>query len=156
MNHGLRQPRDVVDLVSIHERILPLGAAVWAAAGKAVAFTPEGIINEIRRVARYTEDDFRRVVCDPPIDPGATMRRLREVLAEAEEFVLRMPADKVGLLFLEGSKIVQPDPARLDSYQTHAGQRRGHWPTGPEINAALLERAAAIVGAVDSAPVADR
>ena len=154
--YGRRQPRDVVDLVSIHDRILPLGAAVWAAAGKAVGFTPEGIINEIRRVARYTEEDFRRVVCDPPIDPAATMRRLREILAEAEEFVLRMPTDKVGLLFLEGAKIVQPDPARLDSYRTHAGQRRGHWPAGPEVAVAMLERAAAMFGAVDSPPAADR
>ena len=36
-------------------------AVVWAAAGKALGFTPEGIINEIRRLARYTDADFRRL-----------------------------------------------------------------------------------------------
>jgi len=51
--YGRREPRDVVDLLTIHENILPLGAVIWASAGKALGFTPEGIIYEIRRVARY-------------------------------------------------------------------------------------------------------
>jgi hypothetical protein len=33
-----------------------------------------------------------------------------------------------------------PDPARLESYPTHAGQRRGHWPTSSEMTAAMFER----------------
>ena len=49
---GRREPRDVVDLVMIHEQVLPLGAVVWAAVGKSLGFTPEGLINEIRRLAR--------------------------------------------------------------------------------------------------------
>jgi len=35
---------------------------------------------------------------------------------------------------------VQPDPDRLDEYETHAGQRRGQWPSNPEIAAAMFER----------------
>jgi hypothetical protein len=74
--YGHREPRDVVDLLTIHDRILPLGTVVWASVGKAPGFTPEGVINEIRRAARYTEADFRTVASDPPVDPAATMRRL--------------------------------------------------------------------------------
>jgi len=129
----------VVDLLTIHDRILPLGAVVWASAGKALGFTPEGIINEIRRMARYTEADFRRIDSDPPLDPAATMTRLRDVLTEAEAFVTRMPTDKVGLLFLKEGRVVQPDPDRLEEYQTHAGQKRGQWPTSTEITAAMFE-----------------
>jgi hypothetical protein len=138
--YGRREPRDVVDLLTIHDRILPLGAVVWASAGKALGFTPEGIVNEIRRVAGYTDEDFRRVASDPPFDPAATMTRLREVLSEAEAFVTQMPTDKAGLLFLQDSRVVQPDPGRLTDYQTHAGQRQGHWPSSPEISAAMFER----------------
>ena len=138
--YGRREPRDVVDLLTIHGRILPLGAVVSAAAGKALGFTPEGIINEIRRNARYTEADFRRVDSDPPIDPAATMKRLHEVLTEAEAFVTCIPTDKVGLLFLKQGHVVQPDPDRLDEYQTHAGQQRGHWPSSAQIDAAMFER----------------
>lgn len=137
---GRREPRDVVDLVTIHEQILPLGAVIWAAAGKSVGFTPEGIINEIRRLARYTEADFRRIASDPPLDPAAVMVRLHQALDEAEAFVMRMPTDKVGLLFLKDGQVVQPDPDRLEDYQTHGGQRRGQWPTSPEITAAMFER----------------
>jgi len=137
--YGRREPRDVVDLLTIHDRILPLGAVVWAAAGKALGFTPEGIINEIRRMARYTDADFRRVASDPPIDPAATMTRLWEVLSQAEAFVKRMPTDRVGLFFLKDGNVVQPDPDRLEDYQTHAGQRRGHWPSSAEISTAMLE-----------------
>jgi hypothetical protein len=138
--YGRREPRDVVDLLTIHDRILPLGAVVWASAGKALGFTPEGIVNEIRRMSRYTDADFRRVASDPPLDPAATMTRLREILAEAEAFIAHMPTDKVGLLFLKGGRVVQPDPDHLPEYQTHFGQNRGHWPTSVEISAAMFER----------------
>jgi len=140
--YGRREPRDVIDLLTIHKRILPLGATVWASAGKTLGFTPEGIINEVRRLARYTDADFRRVASEPPIDPNAVMTELRKLLDEAEAFVTQMPTAKVGLLFLENGKVVQPDPTRLDAYQTHAGQRRGHWPSSPEISAAMFERLA--------------
>ena len=136
---GRREPRDIVDLVMIHNELLPLGAVVWAAVGKPLGFTPEGLINEARRLARYTEADFRRVTSDPPVDPATTMMRFRKALEEAEAFVLRMPTEKIGLLFLKDGKVVQPDPDHLDDYTTHAGQRRGHWPTSSEISTAMFE-----------------
>ncbi len=137
---GRREPRDVVDLLTIHERILPLGAVIVAAVEKAPGFTPEGLINEIRRLARYTEADFRRIASDPPVDAAATMTWLRRILDEADAFAARMPTDKTGLLFLKDRQAVQPDPDRLQDYHTHAGTRRGQWPSSPEIAAAMFER----------------
>lgn len=136
---GRREPRDIVDLVMIHNQVLPLGAVVWAGVGKSLGFTPEGLINEVRRLARYTEADFRRVASDPPVDPALTTTQFRKALDEAEAFVERMPTEKVGLLFLQKGKVVQPDPGHLDNYTTHAGQRRGHWPTSTEISTAMFE-----------------
>ena len=106
---------------------------------KSLGFTPEGLINEIRRLARYTEADFRRVASEPPVDPAIIMTKFRQALDEAEAFVRRMPTEKVGLLFLQAGKVVQPDPDHLDDYITHAGQRRGAWPSSAEIAAAMLE-----------------
>jgi hypothetical protein len=137
---GRREPRDIVDAVTIHDDILPLGAVIWAAVEKAIGFTPEGLINEIRRNANYTAADFQRVASTPPVDPAAVMRRLREILTEAEAFVARMPTDKIGLLFIKDGKIVQPDPERLAAYTTHAGKRQGHWPSSSEIGSSMLER----------------
>ena len=137
---GRREPRDIVDLIDIHQRILPLGAVAWAAVGRSLGFTPEGLINDVRRLARYTAADFERVASEPPIDAGLVMRRLRQALDEADAFVRRMPTDKIGMLFLEGGQPVQPDPDHLDAYVTHGGARRGHWPSSAEIGSAMLER----------------
>jgi hypothetical protein len=135
-----REVRDVVDLVTIHEIILPLGAVIWAAVDKSPGFTPEGLIAEIRRNAHYPAAEWRALDASRPLDPNAVVKRLRSALEEAEAFVTRMPTEKMGLLFLKQGRVVQPDPDRLADYETHAGQRRGHWPGSGEISAAMLER----------------
>jgi hypothetical protein len=137
---GRREARDIVDLVTIHNTILPLGAVIWAAVEKSPGFTPEGLIGEIRRNANYPAAEWRALVTAEPLDPHVITSQLRAALDEAETFVSRMPTEKLGLLFLQGGQVVQPDPDRLDGYQTHAGQRRGQWPTSTEITAAMLER----------------
>ena len=38
---GRREPRDVLDLLTIHDRHLPIGAVVWAAVAKDPGFAPE-------------------------------------------------------------------------------------------------------------------
>jgi len=135
---GRREPRDIVDLVEIHDHILPLGAVAWAAVGRSLGFTPEGLINEVRRLARYTAADFERVASEPPVDRAETMRRLRRALDDADAFVRRMPTDKIGVLFLKDGSPVQPDPDYLDAYTMHGGARRGHWPSSAEISSAML------------------
>jgi hypothetical protein len=137
---GRRELRDIVDLVTAHETILPLGAAIWAATEKAPGFTPEGLIAEIRRNAQYPAAEWRALATSEPLNPQNIMERLHKALKDAEAFVARMPTEKMGLLFLDGDKVAQPDPDRLGKYQPHAGQRRGHWPDSPEIAAAMLER----------------
>ena len=137
---GRREVRDLVDLVTVEHTILPLGAVVWAAVEKAPGFTPEGLIAEIRRNANYPAAEWRALVTSEPLDPQAVISRLRTALERAETFVAQMPTDRLGLLFLQGGQVVQPDPARLGDYETHAGQRRGHWPSNTEITTAMLER----------------
>ena len=136
---GRREVRDIVDLVTIDELVLPLGAVIWAAVDKMPGFTPEGMIAEIRRNSRYSKPEWDELQSDSPIDPADIYLRLRAALDEADAFVQQMPSTHVGLLFLEDNKIVQPDPARLDQYQTHTGQRRGHWPSSADIESAMLE-----------------
>lgn len=133
-----RERRDIVDLLALHDRVLPIGALIWAAVETAPGYTPEGLVAEIRRNARYPAEELRQLVADPPIDPDATMRRLRAALDEADQFVATMPSDKAGLLFLHAGRPVQPDPAMLDAYATHGPKRRGHWPSSPDITAAML------------------
>ena len=137
---GRREARDLVDLVTLNDQFLPLGAIVWAAVEVAPGFTPEGLIAEIRRNSRYPGHELAEIVASPPIDPQALMQRLREVLDAAEAFVARMPSERVGRYFLKDGRVVEPDPANLDACVEHAPHRSGHWPTSPEIERAMLER----------------
>ncbi len=136
---GRREPRDVVDLLDVDKRYLSLGAVAWAASAKDPGLSPEGIIAEIRRNGRYQQADYDRLLNETPIDAAATARALRAALDAADAFVRTMPAGTEGLLFLgDDGRPVQPDPARLDTYATHGGQERGHWPSSPEIARAML------------------
>ena len=136
---GRRELRDTVDIVTVHQTILSLGALVWAAVEKAPGFTPEGLIAEIRRNSNYPVAEWRELTSAEPLDPKVILAELRAALDHAEAFVLQMPTDKIGLLFLKDGRIVQPDPAHLEQYKTHAGQRRGQWPNSAEISGAMLE-----------------
>jgi len=135
---GRRELRDIVDLVMIHETILPLGAVIWAAVEKAPGFTPEGLIAEIRRNSNYPASEWRALSSSEPLEPKDIMARLRMALDDAAAFVARMPTEKLGLLFLRDSRAVQPEPDHLDEYETHVGRRQGQWPSSPEIAAAMF------------------
>lgn len=135
-----REPRDVVDLVRLHQHHLPLGAIAWAAVAVAPGFTPEGLLAEIRRNARYSAEDFRILRSDTAIDGAVVMRTLKTALDEAESFVPRMPTDAMGSIYLKDGTPVMPDPAALGSYLTHKPRRRGHWPTASDITSAMLDR----------------
>lgn len=136
---GRREPRDVLDLLFIHDRLLPLGAVIWAAVAKDPGFTPESLIAEIRRNARYRADDYADLALTRPVDAGAVSRRLCAALDDAESFARAMPPDKAGLLFLRDGRPVQPNPDDLSGYTEHAGRRGGHWPSSPEIGSAMLD-----------------
>src|SRR6202030_4674326 len=87
---GRREPRDVLDLLTIHDRYVPIGAVVWAAVAKDPGFSPESLITEIRRNARYRADDYADLTLTAPVDAAAVSRGLREALEEAEAFVRAM------------------------------------------------------------------
>jgi hypothetical protein len=137
---GRREPRDILDLLLIHERVLPLGAVAWASVAKDPGFTPEGLIAEIRRNSRYQQADYDRLRTETSVDAGSVSRALRAALTEADAFVRAMPAGKEGLLFIQDGCPVQPDPKKLDGYRVHGGQRRGHWPGSAEISSAMLQQ----------------
>jgi hypothetical protein len=135
---GRREPRDVLDLLYIHERHLPLGAVIWAAVAKDPGYSPESLITEIRRNARYRADDYADLNLTEPVDAAAVSKRLREALEAADTFVRAMPAGREGLLFLKDGVPVQPDPENLTAYAAHGGRRRGYWPSSSEIGSAMV------------------
>lgn len=136
-----REPRDVVDLVTIHETILPLGASICATVGRFPGQSPEEMLADIIRHSRFTAEEFRVLATEQPIDVADLHRRIRNMLEDAQQFVSRIPSDAVGFVFLNwNGKPAQPDLDALDKYQRHAGAPGGIWPSSPEISRAMLER----------------
>ena len=136
-----REPRDIVDLVTIHETILPLGAAICAAVGRFPGQSPEEMLADITRHSRFTAEDFRVLATEQPIDVTNLHRRIRKMLEDAQQFISRIPSDAVGVVFLDArGNAVQPDLDALGKYQPHAGAPGGIWPSSPEISSAMLER----------------
>ena len=135
-----REPRDLVDLLTIHDTILPLGAVIAAAVGRFPGQSPEEMLAEITRHSRFTAEEFQVLATERPLDPSDVHRRIRSMLEDAERFISRVPSDAVGLLFLKHGTPVQPDLEALGQYQRHTGSPGGIWPTSPEISAAMLER----------------
>jgi hypothetical protein len=137
---GRREPRDILDLLHIHDTLCPLSAVIWAAVGKDPGFTAESLIAEIRRNARYLQDDFADLETVMPVDAGDVSRRFKAALVEAERFARAMPCEFAGTAFLEGGRPVEPATTRLSDYAEHRPQRRGHWPSSPDIGGAMLRR----------------
>jgi hypothetical protein len=133
--------RDMIDLLTVHDRVLSLGAAVLAAVGRAMGWTPEGMLAEmLRHVSSISRQDYAQLATATPFDIDVAVVRLRAIIGEADDFVRRMPPGSEGALFLLDGRPVLPDPAHLDRYAKHVGKRRGHWPSSSDIGSAMLER----------------
>ncbi|HEU0156184.1 MAG TPA: nucleotidyl transferase AbiEii/AbiGii toxin family protein [Stellaceae bacterium] len=135
-----RAPRDIVDLVTIHETILPLGAVICAAVGKFPGVTPEEMLAEVTRHSRFTAEEFEVLATERPVDVPGLHHRIRAMLEAADNFIARLPSDAVGVVFMEGDTAVEPDVTALDKYQRNPGAPGGFWPSSPEIGTAMLER----------------
>ena len=135
-----REPRDIVDLVTIHETILPLGPVVSAAVGRFPGQSPEEMLADITRHSRFTAEEFRVLATDRPIDVSDLHRRIRRMIEDAEQFINRIPSDAVGVVFLQGDTPVQPNLEALAQYRRRAGTLGGVWPSSPDISGAMLDR----------------
>lgn len=135
-----REPGDIVDLVTVHENILPVGAVVCAAVRRFPGQSPEEMLSDITRHSRFTAEEFRVPATESPLDIEDLHRRMRGMIEGAMAFIHRTPSDAVGFVYLTDGKPVQPDVESLGSYQRRAGARGGLWPSSPEISRAILER----------------
>jgi hypothetical protein len=134
-----REARDIVDLVTIHESILPLGAVICAAVGRFPGLSPEAMLAEITRHSRFTAEEFRVLATERPLDMADLHRRIRNMIEAAERFIGQVPSDDVGFVFLDGDEPVQPDIGALPKYKRRSGTRRGVWPSSSEITSAMLD-----------------
>lgn len=109
---GRDEPRDYVDILFIHERILPLGALCWAAAGKDPGFTPLSLLELLKRRGRYRPEQLSRLDLATPIDLVASKRAWLAALEQVEDFARSRPAEEIGCLYYSVAQgaFVAPEP----------------------------------------------
>lgn len=92
--------RDFVDVVAIAQMMCPIGPLVLAAAGKPPHFSPQRLIDEMRRRGLSISDEHYDTVKGIPADWNAPFLRgrLATTLDRAEAYVVDAPVDLVGLL----------------------------------------------------------
>ncbi len=101
---GRDEPRDFVDILFVHRRVLPLAALCWAAVGKDPGFTPLSLLELLKRRGRYHPEDFARLTLTEPFDLVAAKQTWLDALAEAESFARARPPEEIGCLYYAASK----------------------------------------------------
>jgi hypothetical protein len=94
------KPRDFVDLATIAENMCPLGPLVMAASGKPPHFSPQRIVDEIRRRGLSIPTEQYETVRGLRSDWSAKIIRERLVAAldAAEAYILAAPLEIIGTL----------------------------------------------------------
>ena len=100
---GRDEPRDFVDILFVHERVLPLAALCWAGPGKDPGFTPLSLLELLKRRGRYHPEDFARLRLVEPFDLVRAKGEWLAALAAAESFAAERPAAELGCLYYSTS-----------------------------------------------------
>lgn len=120
--------RDVIDLLSIHEKILHLGLCCWAACGKDPGFTPDLILDLLSRNARITPDLLAAEQLREPHDPVQIKVRWQMALQEAQSLIAELPPASLGCVFVERNGKVPRRVHSVDTLTKHFGSVRGCTP----------------------------
>jgi hypothetical protein len=112
---GRDEPRDYVDILFVHQRVLPLGGLVWAAVGKDPGFTPLSLLELLKRRGRHRPETLARLDLVAPVDLVAAKEIWLGALAAADQFIRARPADELGCLYYSAAqqKFVLPGPGAL-------------------------------------------
>lgn len=127
---GRDEPRDFLDILDLHRRILPIGAHCWAAAGKDPGFTPLSLLEILRRRGKYHPEDFARLQLVGSIDLPALKGQWLEALSDADAFIRGRPADEAGCLYYSPSlgRFVAPGTTGPGDAVPHFGRPGGVLP----------------------------
>jgi hypothetical protein len=142
-----REARGFVDLAMIHQHVVPLWVAIWAAPGKDPGFNPLSLVERLARHNHFPLVEIEDAVDNlMPVDAIDVSRIVREALDEARDIIPRLPMMLAGNLFVDELGIVATDIDHVLSGLTDSRLRavgpvqEGSWPSGPEIDRAILER----------------
>lgn len=136
-----REVRDAVDLQRVEDEILPLGPVAWAAAKKSPGRSPEMIVGELRRQARFQQEELDQERLGAPLAAAHLNTWLKSACDRAEGWIKSIPPQfEFGLFVDRSGRPGTPDFSK-DSpgdWSIHEGRRGGVWPTSPGISSSML------------------
>lgn len=124
---GRTEVRDLIDILTLHETTLHLGAMCWAACGKDLGYTPDLLLDMLGRHAKVTPDALAREALREPIDPRQLKHRWVAAHEEARTLIRSLPAAELGCLYVGPDGVVARTPRPTD--HPHMGSVRGALPT---------------------------
>jgi hypothetical protein len=129
----------------VHEHILPLWHVLWAAPGKDSQWSPLSLAEKIARTNQFAQSEIDNEIASlVELSAPSIGTTIREAIEEARDAFERLPSDTAGCLFVDS----EGDPAQsveavlqADSqYRPIQPQRGGAWPSGPDVDRALITR----------------
>jgi hypothetical protein len=123
--------RDFLDILSLDQEYLSLGAIGWAACGKDQGFTPLGLLNYADRHSRHQESELKRENLARPVALRDLKTQWLVARERAERLFAELPEEEIGRLYLDTqNNPATPDPHSADfcTLRRHAGSVRGAWP----------------------------
>lgn len=124
---GRNEPRDLLDTLEVQREVLPLGALVWAAAGKDPGYTPLLLLELLKRRGRFQPEDFQRLHLTRPPNLQELRAEWSAALESAQSFILARPSEEMGALYYdtECCHFVAPGPDAPESVVCHFGAPGG-------------------------------
>ncbi len=109
---GRDEPRDFVDILFVHEHVLPLAGLTWAVVGKDPGFSPLSLLELLKRRGRHRPEEMARLDLVRPFDPVAAKETWLAALEEADTFANSRPVEEAGCLYysVERQRFVLPRP----------------------------------------------
>ena len=126
---GREEPRDFVDLLYLLERVLPLGALVWASVGKDPGLNPAMLLDLLARKGRIEQHAIDRLDLAYPFAMKEAGKRYRAALQAARAWIATRDPDEVGCLYQRPDRPLFFAPNPGDDYRIHHGAPGGVLPT---------------------------
>ena len=124
--------RDIVDIIELDKTVLALSSACWAACGKDPGFTPELLLDCMRRHSiirpeQLAAESFTKKIALPDLK-----KRWLSLMHSAEAQIHIFPTEDIGCLYLnpDGRVVQSPhmETLTLKDKVRHFGSVGGSWP----------------------------
>jgi len=100
---GRREARDYVDVIELNRSHYSIATLAWAAPAKDPGFTPQLVLDEMTRHAKFTLEEYRWVETTETIDPVALKKEFLDAVFSAREILSTLPLESAGCVFIDAT-----------------------------------------------------